>query len=186
MSNKLFPLLFTLERVENGYILTSKEEGGSLTKEAEFRKEVVIEDKINARIGQLLHLDKMNKEQPVVFYVEHVNENTYKSETEVEPDATMDAKLHFIHFNAPKKNDGTLVLHIKDTNQLEIYGAEAEAIAKANNLALLRSVKTPYLRFAASVEGKKALAAYCNGRLSLMEVTTSQISKWYSEHKIIE
>ena len=44
-----FPLFFTLERVDNGYILAAKEETGSLTQEAEFRKEVVTEDKVHAR-----------------------------------------------------------------------------------------------------------------------------------------
>ena len=54
--NNIYPLFFTLERVRNGYILTAKEETGGL-KEAEYRKEVVSEDKINARIGQMLQVD---------------------------------------------------------------------------------------------------------------------------------
>ena len=164
MSNALFPLLFTLERVQNGYILTAKEDTGSLTKEAEFHKEVVTEDKINHRIGQLLHLDKMNNEQPVVFYVEHVSEKTYKNENEKEePDNLMEAKLTFVHFNIPKKSDGVLVLNV-----------------------ISRSGKVPFLRFPDNAESKRAIAGYCNGRTNLMAITTDKIIKWYNDHKIKE
>ena len=44
MQNKIFPLFFTLERVDNGYILTAKEETGGLS-EGGYRKEVVVDDK---------------------------------------------------------------------------------------------------------------------------------------------
>ena len=62
--NNIYPLFFILERVRNGYILTAKEETGGL-KEAGFRKEVVSEDKINARIGQMLHLDAIDRKSVV-------------------------------------------------------------------------------------------------------------------------
>ena len=187
MSNALFPLLFTLERVQNGYILTAKEETSGLTKEPEIQKEIVTDDKINQRIGQLLHLDKMNKEQAVVFYVEHVTEKTYKKEDEKQTnDELMDAKLTFVHFNKPKKADGTLVLHIHDTKTLEVIGSEAETVAKANNLVLNRSGVVPFLRFPATSEGKRALAGYCNNRTYLMDVTLEQVTKWYKDHQITE
>lgn len=80
-TNNIYPLFFTLERVHNGYILTAKEDTGGL-KEAVYRKEVVMEDKINTRIGQMLHLDTMVKEHPVVFHVEAVGETPYDIETE--------------------------------------------------------------------------------------------------------
>ena len=37
-------MFFTLERVENGFILTAKEEKEGLTQEAQFRKEVVTDE----------------------------------------------------------------------------------------------------------------------------------------------
>ena len=52
MQNNTFPMSFTLERVDNGYILTSMDNGNSIADPIE-RKEVVIADKLNARIGQL-------------------------------------------------------------------------------------------------------------------------------------
>ena len=79
--NSPFPLFFTLERVENGYILTAKENTGSLSQEPKFRKEVVAEDKISSRVGQLLNLEAMTKERPLLFHIEAVNEGTYKTES---------------------------------------------------------------------------------------------------------
>ena len=96
--NKIFPLFFTLERVDNGYILTVKEETAGLS-EGGYRKEVVTDDKINSRIGQLLHLDTMVKEHPVVFRVEAVGEGTYKRESDMPSDELMEAKLAFVHFH---------------------------------------------------------------------------------------
>ena len=96
--NKIFPLFFTLERVDNGYILTAKEETAGLS-EGGYRKEVVTDDKINSRIGQLLHLDTMVKEHPVVFRVEAVGEGTYKRESDMPSDELMEAKLAFVHFH---------------------------------------------------------------------------------------
>ncbi len=95
-----FPLFFTLERVDNGYILAAKEETGSLAQEAEYRKEVVTEDKIHARLGQLLHPDALMKEHPVMFRVEAISENTYKTDENIQVEGLMEAKLAFAHFKS--------------------------------------------------------------------------------------
>ena len=127
--NNIYPLFFILERVRNGYILTAKEETGGL-KEAEFRKEVVSEDKINARIGQMLHLDAMVKERPVVFHVEAVGESTYQMANERSSDELTEAKLAYVHINSKDIKDGSILsLLIKDTDSIEVYGFEAERAA---------------------------------------------------------
>ena len=132
--NNIYPLFFILERVRNGYILTAKEETGGL-KEAEFRKEVVSEDKINARIGQMLHLDAMVKERPVVFHVEAVGESTYQMANERSSDELTEAKLAYVHINSKDIKDGSILsLLIKDTDSIEVYGFEAERAAKSNIL----------------------------------------------------
>lgn len=142
--NNIYPLFFTLERVRNGYILTAKEETGGL-KEAEFRKEVVSEDKINARIGQMLHLDAMVKERPVVFHVEAVGESTYQMANERSSDELTEAKLAYVHINSKDIKDGSILsLLIKDTDSIEVYGFEAERAAKSNNIPLFR-VNPPIL-----------------------------------------
>ena len=123
--NSPFPLFFTLERVENGYILTAKENTGSLSQEPKFRKEVVAEDKISSRVGQLLNLEAMTKERPLLFHVEAVNEGTYKTESDVPADHVMEAKLAFVHIKS--KNipaDTVLVLQLTDTHSIEVCGRE--------------------------------------------------------------
>lgn len=182
--NNIYPLFFILERVRNGYILTAKEETGGL-KEAEFRKEVVSEDKINARIGQMLHLDAMVKEHPVVFHVEAVGESTYHMANERSSDELTEAKLAYVHINSKDIKDGSILsLLIKDTDSIEVYGIEAERAAKSNNLPLVRVNGVPVLSFPNTKDGKKALAT-CVGRTLLTEVSIQQLTDWYHSHKVL-
>lgn len=183
-TNNIYPLFFTLERVHNGYILTAKEETGGL-KEAAYRKEVVMEDKINTRIGQMLHLDAMEKEHPVVFHVEAVGETTYDIATEHTSNDITEAKLAYVHINSKDIKDGSvLALLITDTNIIEVYGMEAERAAKVNNLPLVRMNGIPLLRFPNTKDGKKALANYF-GRTLLTEISCKKLSEWYERHKVM-
>ena len=181
--NNIYPLFFILERVHNGYILTAKEETGGL-KDKEFRKEVVSEDKINARIGQMLHLDAMIKEHPVVFHMEAVGESTYQL-NEHHSDEQMEAKLAYVHINSKGVKDGSILsLLIKDTDTIEIYGIEAERAAKNNNIPLVRVNGVPVLSFPNTKDGKKALTA-CVGRTLLTEISLQQLTDWYFSHKVL-
>lgn len=182
--NNIYPLFFILERVRNGYILTAKEETGGL-KEAEFRKEVVSEDKINARIGQMLHLDAMVKERSVVFHVEAVGESTYQMANERSSDELTEAKLAYVHINSKDIKDGSILsLLIKDTDSIEVYGFEAERAAKSNNIPLFRVNGVPVLSFPNTKDGKKALAT-CVGRTLLTEISLQQLTDWYHSHKVL-
>lgn len=184
VQNNIFPIFFTLERVHNGYILTAKEETGGV-KEAAFRKEVVAEDKINSRIGQMLHLDAMVKERPVVFHVEAVGETTYQVDSSFQPDELTEAKLAYVHINSKNCVDGSVMsLLIKDTNNIEVYGIEAERVAKINNLPLSRDGGVPILRFPNTKEGKKSLSSYF-GRTILTETSNKEIINWYSSHRVL-
>ena len=179
-----FPLFFTLERVDNGYILAAKEETGSLTQEAEFRKEVVTEDKIHARIGQLLHPDALMKEHPVVFRVEAISENNYKTDENIQVEGLMEAKLAFAHFKSKGlPADTILALLIEDTKMIEVYGLEAERMAARNNIKVVRSSGIPMLRFPNSKDGQKHLASL-GTRMTLMNVTQEQILQWYASHQV--
>ena len=156
--NNIYPLFFILERVRNGYILTAKEETGGL-KEAEFRKEVVSEDKINARIGQM------------------ANERSSDELTE--------AKLAYVHINSKDIKDGSILsLLIKDTDSIEVYGIEAERAAKSYNIPLFRVNGVPVLSFPNTKDGKKALAT-CVGRTLLTEISIQQLTDWYHSHKVL-
>ena len=162
--NSPFPLFFTLERVENGYILTAKENTGSLSQEPKFRKEVVAEDKISSRVGQLLNLEAMTKERPLLFHIEAVNEGTIKSK------------------NIPA--DTVLVLQLTDTHAIEVCGDKAEKIAKENDISITRSGGIPILRLPDNKDGKKLLASFCK-RPQLLTTTEKEILQWYNEHQVV-
>lgn len=183
--NSPFPLFFTLERVENGYILTAKENTGSLSQEPKFRKEVVAEDKISSRVGQLLNLEAMTKERPLLFHVEAVNEGTYKTESDVPADHVMEAKLAFVHIKS--KNipaDTVLVLQLTDIHSIEVCGDKAEKLAKDNGISITRTGGIPVLRLPDNKDGKKLLASFCN-RPQLLTTTQKEILQWYNEHKVV-
>ena len=183
-SNNSFPLFFTLERMDNGYVLTSKVEAEGLTQESTYRKEVVVNEKIDARIGHLLCLDALVKEHPVVFHVEAVGENTYKIEDMPDRENLMVAKLSFAHFNARKyPADSVIVLHIEDTNMIEVYGRDAERIADTNGVSLMRIGGIPLLRFPNNKEGMRTMATLVKNS-SLVRVTESQIMDWYHSHDV--
>lgn len=179
-----FPLFFKLERVNNGYILTAKEETGGV-KDGAFVKEVVAEDKIASRIGQLLKLDTLVKEHPVMFHVEAAGENTYHLTDAATDSKLAEAKLAYVHFHSQNLKDGSsLVLKVKDSETLEIYGMIAEKTAKNNNIPLNRMCGIPLLTFPNSKEGQKSVASYV-GKISLNEVTHEKILDWYNRHKIL-
>ena len=181
--NTVFPLMFTLERVCNGYILTTKEETGS-PKEAVYRKEVVTEDKIHSRIGQLLHLDTMTNEHPVVFHVEAVSQNAYQPVNNVMRDDMAEAKLAFIHFSSGNIHDGSVIcLRFNDTDTIEVYGAEVETAAKKDDYPITYVGGIPALSFPNTKEGKKSLTALFP-RPRLIETTNQQVSEWYNSRKI--
>ena len=166
--NSPFPLFFTLERVENGYILTAKENTGSMSQEPKFRKEVVAEDKISSRVGQLLNLEAMTK-----------------TESDVPADHVMEAKLAFVHIKS--KNipaDTVLVLQLTDTHAIEVCGDKAEKIAKENDISITRSGGIPILRLPDNKDGKKLLASFCK-RPQLLTTTEKEILQWYNEHQVV-
>lgn len=181
--HNIFPLFFTLEHVNNGYILTARQETGGMT-EAGYRKEVVSEDKINARIGQLLHLDALSKEIPVVFHVEAIGEGTYQLDPEDPADGLMEAKLAYFHFSSRCiPGDSVLLLHFTDTKMIEVYGTEAERVAKANGLPLLRPGGIPLLQFPDTREGKVSVSNLFD-KPTLVEVTSQKITDWYRSHLV--
>lgn len=182
--HNIFPLFFTLEHVNNGYILTARQETGGMT-EAGYHKEVVSEDKINARIGQLLHLDALSKEIPVVFHVEAIGEGTYQTR----PGGSrrrFDGGQGFAYFHFSSRcipDDSVLLLHFTDTKMIEVYGTEAERVSKANGLPLLRPGGIPLLQFPDTREGKVSVSNLFD-KPTLVEVTSQKITDWYRSHLV--
>ena len=184
MQNNTFPMSFTLERVDNGYILTSMDNGNSIADPIE-RKEVVIDDKINARIGQLLNLSTMKKELPIVFHIEAISESAYRQGKDAPTDFKTESLLAYYHYRSRKLTDGSvLILQIAESNTLEVYGEAAErAAANCNSLHLSRIGNAAVLKLENTKEGMKTLAS-CISKSSLLATSLKEIEKWYSEHKL--
>jgi hypothetical protein len=181
--HNIYPLFFTLEHVNNGYILTARQVTGGVS-DAGYCKEVVSEDKINARIGQLLHVEALSKEIPVVFHVEAIGEGTYQHDPEDPADGLMEAKLAYFHFSSRCVQEGAvLLLHFTDSKMIEVYGTEAERVAKANNLPLLRPSGIPLLQFPDTKEGKVSITSLFD-KPTLVEVTSQKITDWYRTHLV--
>ena len=183
--NNTFPLFFTLERVENGYILKCKEESAGLSGEASIRKEIVVEDKIDQRIGHLLKLDTMKKEVPLTFFVEAITENTYKFDDEgIKADDLTRMRLKFYQFHLKNyKDDVVLGLKNVDSNTIEIYGSNAEKLALSNNLNLIRIDGIHMLRFPVTKDIMKQIGTY-RPQVTLMTVKDEDIVKWNNTHQI--
>lgn len=176
-------MFFTLERVDNGYILSYKETGDTI-KQNTSHKEVITEDKISTRIGQLLKLDTMKKLMPIVFHVEVVSESIYKESSDTSYENNIEVKLAFYNF---KKRDiapnDLLVLHLADDDSVNIYGPEAELFAKTINMKCARVGKVPVLQFNNSKEGKK-IVSQSSRRVNWVEADEETIRKWNDNHQI--
>lgn len=179
----IFPLFFTLEHVTNGYILTAKEDTGGM-KKAEYQKEVVIENEIDSRIGRLLRLSALKKNKPIVFHVETAAEGTYQLDGDIPSDALAEAKLAYVHFNSRNYSDGSVVaLQVKDSDTLEVWGADAEKAAKNNDIPITRVGGIPMLSFSNTKEGRNTLSA-CFSQIKLNPTSHDELQQWYQSHKV--
>ena len=80
-------------------------------------------------------------------------------------------------------SDTVVALVIEDTQTVEVYGLDAENIAKRNNIKVIRSGGIPLLRFPSSKDGQKHLASMC-AKISIHNVTHREVLQWYAEHMI--
>lgn len=178
-----FPIFFTLEHVNNGYILTAKEDNGGM-KKATYQKEVVMENDIDERIGRLLRLSALKKDKPVVFHVETAAEGTYQFGDDLPGDALADAKLAYVHFNSRHYTDGSVVaLHVKDSDTIEVWGADAEKASGNNGIPLTRVGGIPMLTFPNTKEGRNSLSA-CFSQIKLNPTSHDELQKWYQSRKV--
>lgn len=181
--NNIYPLFFTLEKVYNGYIRTAKEDTGGM-KEPKFRKEVVSEDRISTRIGQLLHLEALNNELPTTFHVEAIVEGTYQIEEASVADELMTAKLAYGHFSSRTAPAGKIRLfHFLDDKTIEVYGSAAKEIAAVMNVPYQNISGIPVLTYPYTEESQKSLASHFRD-ITMVDVTKQKIKDWYKAREI--
>lgn len=180
----IFPLFFTLEKVNKGYILTAKEDTGGL-KEATYQKEVVTENEIEARIGKLLRLSALTPNQVAVFHVEAVSADVYQLNNELPADDLTEAKLAYVHFNENKVNGKSVIaLQITDTDTLEVWGEDAEKAAKNNKMPLTRVGGMPMLSFPNTKDGRNVLSS-CFTHIDLNPISHEKLMAWYKSRKVL-
>lgn len=180
----IYPMYFTLERVENGFVLTAKEQQLSPAQEPKMIKEVVMNEKIDARLGQLLRVGSLIKERPTLFRVEALNIGTYNIDQDDDGDENVIANQAYVNFMSRKYDSGIVVaLELKDKGYVEIYGQTALQIGNANSIPIQRSCGIPFLRFSNSKDGMKQFSSYCTN-VSLQSATQEDINKWYKSHKV--
>ena len=181
--NNTYPLFFTLEKVHNGYILTAKEETGGM-KEPKFRKEVVNEDRIATRIGQLLHLEALNDELPTTFHVEAISEGTYQVEEASVADELMTAKLAYGNFSSRTAPAGNIRLfHFLDDKTIEVYGRAAKEIAEAMRVPFQKINGIPVLIYPYTEESQKTFSSHFRD-LTMIDVTKQKIKDWYKAREV--
>lgn len=96
----------------------------------------------------------------------------------------MEAKLAYFHFSSRCISEGSvLLLHFTDSKMIEVYGTEAERIAKANGLPLLGPGGIPLLQFPDTREGKVSVSNLFD-KPTLVEVTSQKITDWYRSHLV--
>jgi hypothetical protein len=177
-----YPIFFTLEHVENGYILTCKDENVGLNEESAYRKEVVTEDNIEKRIGKLLCLGALVKEHPLGFYIEATGVNTYAVEEMGNTSELIQAKTTYYHMLQKGAKDGEVIcLIIDDTDTIEVYGYEAERMAVNLKITTKKSGGVQYLSFPNDKDGRKAMAS-CGITTKLASASHQKILQWVAEH----
>lgn len=183
---ELFPVTFVLERVKNGFVLTSKQEATSMLNAPKYEKEVVISENIYTRVGKLLNIDSLIPEHPVVYYVDSITQKSYENSLTSTVDPGIQVKLRYCQFFRVSKRipkDTLILLNIKETKTLEMYGQDAETAAKSGNIQVKRSGSISYLILPSDSEGRKAFSRYYN-KISIVDASLGEIMEWDSSHKV--
>lgn len=179
-----FPLYITVERVRKGYIITYYDEG-SVARPAGYYKEVVAESDIYRRLGELLHVDNLDAEKPVLYRIEVVSAKAYEIEGSVPLDSLTQAKIGFLHFktkDAPR--DKVWALRVSDSRAFEFYGDSALAVARGlgrNPETIQRIGGVAVLTFPADNETMKQVAKAAPN-FQFIDVSEHDVLDWFRRH----
>lgn len=160
--------IFTLEHVTNGFILSTKS-----------IKEVVTEDKIAQRIGEILNIAGLKQSKGAcVFRVESCtqeNDEIYNSPVK---EGIMKAKKKFYNFNKPE--NGTLAFLIKDDNgesHFEFIDKDADEISTQIGVKVGEKDGVHILKLDVRKETRKLIAKF---KPRVVEMTEDAIMEWYN------
>ena len=173
-------LRFTIERADNGYIITQLKLV-SKSNQYENVKEVVLDSNVSQRIGQLLQLENVRKGVPLVYMIDVVKEDTLKKRNETETDQFMLLKMLYAKYN--KHYPHNLVgLMIDD--RIEMLGDDAVIASKFLDKPLVKVGGVDCLFFEAGLDGNKEYAKLPNKEV--IETSNEMIEEWGRTHSIEE
>lgn len=158
----IFPIVFRLEKVQNGYIFTPRVG----------KKEALTHD-VEKRLGQLFHLEELKDERPVEFMVEAITNPKNPNDPASETTETMKNKLLYMKFF---DTDPETFLILQNNGNYEILGAKADAASKILDMPLQKIDGTNIIRLAQGKDSGKFLRQL--GKFKLVEATDEQIAEW--------
>lgn len=171
-------LKFTIERAQNGFIITQVRFNDK-TKQFEEVKEVVLDGSVNQRIGQLLQLEKLDMAVPLVYLIDVIMEKKYKEREDVETDEFMLLKMRFVKF---KKHNPQNLAGLMIDDRIEMLGDDAVIASKYLQKPLEKIGGVDCLFFEAGLVGNKEYARLPNREV----ITTSnkEIEEWGKTHSL--
>lgn len=181
----IYPIFFILERVDNGFILSYKTPNST-----EIKKEVVLEERINLRIGELLAPCSLKPGHTSRYFVDNMSmiQNTTSSDSSNYDisDELFKAKLSLYNFESSKLKEGVVLGIINtDENSIDILGKTAVEFAKANSLTIAKKYGVPLISFANSKEGRMSLSK-CATQIKLIEFSKQELLDWYHSPKQLD
>ncbi len=173
-------LKFTIERAQNGFIITQVRLNNK-NNQFEEVKEVVLDGSVNQRIGQLLQLEKLDKAVPLVYLIDVIKEEKYKKRNETETDQFMLMKMLFAKF---KKHNPQNLVGLMIDDRIEMLGDDAVIASKYLQKPLDKVGGVDCLLFDAGPVGNKEYARLPNREV----ITTSnkEIEEWGENHSLEE
>lgn len=157
-----FPIVFRLEKVQNGYIFTPR--GG--------KKEALTHD-VEKRLGQLFHLEELKDERPVEYMIEAIL-NPLKPDEQVSATSEMmKNKLLYVKFY---DTDPDTFLILQNNGNYEILGPKAKVASKILDMPLQKIDDENIIRLPQRKDSGKFLRQL--GKFRLVEATDEQIAEW--------
>ena len=173
-------LKFTIERAQNGYIITQVRLNDE-TNQFEEVKEVVLDGSVNQRIGQLLQLEKVKKAVPLVYLIDVIMEKKLKEREDVETDEFMLLKMRFVKF---KKHNPQNLAGLMIDDRIEMFGDDAVIASKFLQKSLVKIGGVDCLLFEPGPVGNKEYAKLPNREV--FTTTNKEIEEWGKTHPLEE
>ena len=177
----IFPLYFTVESCEGGFILHPRGQN----------KKVVMKEQIQTAVGKLFHFDTLNIETPVVYRVQAMSLEEYAHLISIKPDDFMDQKVDYVNLVLQEKLHQGHIIVIKNDQNFEIVGDQVVRVLADFDGSLDQFVVSVgghrVIILPASKENGQMLAKMYsnNNKLCLLELDKKKFMEKIQAHHVI-